>query len=242
VSTSPGTDSADVFRRSWRAYEKFVTHNWMCHREVYAEVRRVAGRYQKDSLTIADFGCGDAACTAAALSDLPVSRFIGVDRVPALLDSAGERFRSRGCNVTLLEADLLSAVSQPPAEKVDLLLAAFSVHHLRSAEKQQFFTDARAWLKPGGRLVLIDLLTHSSDSRRQYLDRFARFLVRDCRAMSPDERQLVRDHMQSFDFPEPLPEWSRLLQTAGWNAPRLAFRDRRGFYMVLISAPAGSSV
>ncbi len=237
-TVEPETDSAAVFRRSWDVYQKFVTHNWMRHREVYGALREViARRFGGGAISLADFGCGDAACTIAALEGTPVRQFIAVDRVPALLESARTALESRGCAVLTIEADLLEAVASPPSAPMDVLLAAYSLHHLSEPEKQQWLREARNWISDGGRLVLIDLLRRPGESRRRYLDRFYRHAGQRFGAFSPAEHTIVREHMEACDFPVTQAAWSELAASAGWNTPRLVYRDGDDLFAVLTCGP-----
>lgn len=228
-------DSADVFRRSWAVYEKFVTHNWMRHREVYDVVRLVASRWD-GKFSAADFGCGDGSCTLGALGGLPLVRYVAVDRVRSLLDAIPARI-GPATAVELIEGDLGGVVARSPARPVELLLASYSLHHLRAEEKREFLRSARNWIAPRGRLVIVDLLRSAGECRRRYLDRFHRHASRFFRAFAPVEQQLVREHMEACDFPEKLTTLQDLCTSAGWSSPRLAYRDPDRFYAVLTASP-----
>lgn len=227
------SDSAAVFRQSWHVYQKFVTHNWMRHREVYATLRQLVRERFPGGVSIADFGCGDASCTLAALRDVPLSRFVAVDRVRALLEAAQSQAAGHGYRAELFEADLAVAAAQPPAAPVDVLLAAYAVHHLTTPDKQRWLSNVQRWVTPRGRLVLIDLLRRPGETRRRYLDRFHAHAANRFGAFAGTERAIVREHMEACDFPETQAGWSDLCRAAGWTTPRLAYRDPDGFYAVL---------
>lgn len=236
-ASAPPADSADVFRRAWRLYEKFIAHNWMRHREVYAAVRRIAAG-SVGALSVADFGCGDGCCTLPALADLRLTRYIAVDRLRPLLDRIPAQMPP-GVAAELIEGDLATVVADPPASPVNLLLAAYSLHHLSTAGKGDFLRGARRWVGPGGRLVLVDVLRRGDETRRRFLDRFHRHAARCFRSFTPEERETVREHMEACDFPETLATLQELCGGAGWTSPRLVYRDPEEFFAVLTSRPAG---
>lgn len=231
----PPADSAEVFRHAWRLYEKFIVHNWMRHREVYDVVRRVASRH-RTSLSLADFGCGDGRSTLRAVAGLPLTRYIAVDRLRPLLEKIPARLPP-GIEVELIEGDLAAVVADPPRQTVDLLLSAYSLHHLPSEAKGEFLRGARRWVGPEGRLVMVDVLRRTDENRRRYLDRFYRHAARRFRSFTPEEQERVREHMEACDYPESLETMQRLCTAAGWVSPRLAYRDREEFFAVLTSRP-----
>jgi trans-aconitate methyltransferase len=210
LAVLPPADPADVFRRAWRLYEKFITHNWMRHREVYDAVRQIADGYG-GSLSVADFGCGDGCCTLRALAGLPLTRYIAVDRLRPLLDAIPARL-PRGVAAELIEGDLATVVADPPEQPVDLLLAAYSLHHLPTEEKREFLRRARRWMAPQGRLVIVDLL-----------------------------RRADEEHMEACDVPETLATMQELCMAAGWRSPRLVYRDPEEFFAVLTSRPRSAA-
>ncbi len=235
IPASTPADPADVFRRAWGLYEKFIAHNWMRHREVYQAVRRIAAGYV-GSLSVADFGCGDGCCTLRALTDLPLTRYIGVDRLRSLLDEIPAHLPP-GVAAELIAGDLATVVADPPEQPVDLLLAAYSLHHLPTEEKGAFLRSARRWVSPGGRFVMVDLLRGYGENRRRYLDRFHRHVARVFRSLTPVEQETVHEHMEACDVPESLATMQDLCTSAGWMSPRLVYRDREEFFAVLTSRP-----
>jgi ubiquinone/menaquinone biosynthesis C-methylase UbiE len=58
--------------------------------------------------------------------------------------------------VTLLLADL-AEVDFPP-RSVDLVVSCYALHHLKDADKRLLIARASQWLKPGGRLVVADMM------------------------------------------------------------------------------------
>ena len=104
-------------------------------------------------LVIADLGCG----TGAMLPLLaPVAgQLYGVDREAAMLEVAAQRVAGLA-NVHLLRG-LLDALPLEDAS-VDLALSELVLHHVR--ELAPVFAEVRRILRPGGRLVLLDMVEH----------------------------------------------------------------------------------
>ncbi|MFD0903530.1 class I SAM-dependent methyltransferase [Actinomadura sediminis] len=56
-----------------------------------------------------------------------------------------------------------------PRESCDLVVSGFALHHCMNADKRALVSRVRRWLRPGGRLVIGDMMSHrqeESGSRR----------------------------------------------------------------------------
>jgi ubiquinone/menaquinone biosynthesis C-methylase UbiE len=67
-------------------------------------------------------------------------------------------------NVRAEVADLRSF--QLPAASADLVVSNYALHHLRDADKRRVVSDAMGWLRPGGRLVIADMMFGRGTSNR----------------------------------------------------------------------------
>jgi SAM-dependent methyltransferase len=107
-------------------------------------------------LTVADLGCG----TGAALEQLaPVAgRLIGVDSSPAMLALARQRLS--GIAHAEVRPGSLSAL---PLEdtSVDVALIMLVLHHVE--EVGPVLAEVARVLRPGGRLVVLDLVAHDRE-------------------------------------------------------------------------------
>ncbi|MGE0439303.1 MAG: ArsR/SmtB family transcription factor [Gemmatimonadales bacterium] len=107
---------------------------------------------------VADLGSGTG--QLAAMIAPFVRRVIAVDESPAMLDAASRRIAALAnaeCRPGALEALPIETAS------VDLAFAILVLHHL--PEPVRAVTEAARILKPGGRLVVVDMLPHD---RREY--------------------------------------------------------------------------
>lgn len=108
---------------------------------------------------VADLGCGTG-MTAAILAPW-VHALEAVDREPAMLDAARRRLDGIE-NVTFHECDL-SALSLSDAS-VDAAMLSLVLHHV--PEPQAVIGEAARILKPGGRLMVLDMVEHDRESYR----------------------------------------------------------------------------
>jgi ArsR family transcriptional regulator len=111
-------------------------------------------------LTVVDLGCG----TGATLGRLAphVAQAIGIDNSQEMLAAAAARLAG-ATNVRLLPGDLTQL---PLADaSTDVALMILSLSYL--ADAPAALAEARRVLRPGGRLLVVDVLTHDRDDFRR---------------------------------------------------------------------------
>ena len=111
--------------------------------------------------TVVDAGCGDG-----YLTELLAERFarvIAVDHAPERLEAARERLKGLPVDFRLGEVDALPV----PAASVDAVFYSLVLHHV--PELSPVLREARRVLRPGGRVVALDLAPHDEESLRERL-------------------------------------------------------------------------
>lgn len=126
---------------------------------------RLLGRLQlTGGEHVLDLGCGSGLMLLAAAQRLTTGHATGIDRWRAR-DQAGataaqchENARILGVNdrITLIDADM-AELPFPPAS-FDLVLASLALHNLHPASRrQQAVREAIRVLRPGGRMLILDI-------------------------------------------------------------------------------------
>ena len=112
------------------------------------------------SAIVADLGCG----TGFLASQLApwVARIDAVDREAAMLDAARKRLAEYD-NITFHHGDVIDLPL--PDQSVDITLALLLLHHI--GEPSLVVQQAARILRPGGRLLIVDMTKHD---RREYRD------------------------------------------------------------------------
>ncbi len=112
-------------------------------------------------MVIADLGAGEG--TLSQLLARTAKKVIAVDNSPAMVEFGSKLAAENG--ITNLEY-CLGEIEDPPikAGSVDLALFSQALHHAASPGKA--LTAAHKILKPGGRLMVLDLLSHSFEQAR----------------------------------------------------------------------------
>ena len=129
--------------------------------QVTAAVLDVAG--VTPDAEVVDLGCGTGQIS------LPLAergaRVLAVDVSPAMIRQLQARASRAG--VTGLEglAMPIEDLSLPEGS-VDLVVSSYALHHLRDADKARLVSAAFGWLRPGGRLVIADMMFGRGGSAR----------------------------------------------------------------------------
>ena len=100
---------------------------------------------------ILDLGSGTGVTAVNVLAGHPGATLLGVDGSPEMLSHA----RAVLPDATFLDGPLEGPLPDGP---FDLVVSAFAVHHLVSADKADLFRRIAAVLRPGGRFVLCDVV------------------------------------------------------------------------------------
>jgi ubiquinone/menaquinone biosynthesis C-methylase UbiE len=115
-------------------------------------------------LAIADPGSADACVdlgagtgfVALALAPL-VESVLAVDISPVMVESLAERAAQAGMGNVRTEVRDLRSFRLPDAS-VDLIVSSYTLHHLRDKDKRALVAEAARWLRPGGRIVVADMM------------------------------------------------------------------------------------
>jgi ubiquinone/menaquinone biosynthesis C-methylase UbiE len=102
-----------------------------------------------------DLGCGTGQVT------LPLARIaekvMAVDVSPAMVERLLERASKEGLDNIVAAVFPIEGLVLAP-RSVDLVVSNYALHHLSHADKKAAVVAAAQWLRPGGRLVVGDMM------------------------------------------------------------------------------------
>ena len=104
---------------------------------------------------VVDLGCGTGQLS------LPLAergaRVLAVDVSPAMVQRLGFKARERSvAGLECLTGPMESLAL--PAGSIDLIVSSYALHHLRDADKDRLVATAYHWLRPGGTLLVADMM------------------------------------------------------------------------------------
>jgi ubiquinone/menaquinone biosynthesis C-methylase UbiE len=153
-----------TLERSWdRRVDKWHSH--VTSSAAFEQVLDHLIRLSCPKLTDAcvDLGAGTGFVTTAVAP--LVSSVLAVDISPAMAVSLAERANRDGLRNVSTEVSDLRAFQLPPAS-ADLVVSSYALHHLPDADKRALVARAARWLRPGGRLVIADMMFGRGASQR----------------------------------------------------------------------------
>jgi ubiquinone/menaquinone biosynthesis C-methylase UbiE/DNA-binding transcriptional ArsR family regulator len=122
-------------------------------------------------MTVADLGAGEG--TLSQLLARTARKVIAIDNSEKMVEFGSNLARKHGFDNLEYR---LGDIQDPPIKKASIDLAIFSqaLHHANRPERA--IASARSILKKGGRIVILDLLSHQFDKARElYLDQWLGF-------------------------------------------------------------------
>lgn len=118
----------------------------------------------KQGERVLDVGCGTGDVTlAAARRTGPAGAVYGIDAATEMIEVARRKARRMGRNVKF-QVEAVEALSFEDGS-FDVVLSSLMMHHLPGDLKQRALNEIRRVLKPGGRLVIVDIQSPSKPPR-----------------------------------------------------------------------------
>lgn len=178
----------------------------------------------EDPTTIVDLGCGYGRLSGALLERFPRTRVVGIDAAQEMLDAAGHRLAAHGDRFEPYRADIADIKDGDwwRDGPLDAVVSMLAVHHLKGEHKRELFAGVLAALRPGGSLVVADLVAPASDrgvelARRAWdeaVERASLQLYGDRQAHEAFRR--LRWNLYDDMFGDPIDHPSRIIEQLQW--------------------------
>jgi ubiquinone/menaquinone biosynthesis C-methylase UbiE len=176
----------------------------------------LAAAQVRDGEQVVDLGCGNGQLS------LPLAergaRVLAVDVSQGMVDAVLAEAARRG--LAGVEAVALPIETMNlPDRSVDLIVSSYALHHLRDRDKARLMQAALRWLRPGGRLVLADMMLGRGTSARdrQIIARKVAVLAR----KGPGglwriAKNVVRYQLRVQERPVSMQAWISMMTRAGF--------------------------
>lgn len=154
-----------------------------------------------------------------------VASVLAVDIAPAMAEDLSQRAREAGLrNVSTVVCDLSDL--RLPEASADLIVSSYALHHLLTPDKRALVTQAARWLRPGGRLVIADMMFGHGGSDRDRA--ILRQKVVALAAKGPGGWWRIAKNLGRYglgvgqEHPVPPEWWARALREAGFTGVEFA--------------------
>ena len=181
-------------------------------------VAAVVTACRPSSETIAvDLGCGSGQVTLPLAREC--ARVLAVDVSAPLIEQLETKADDAGIqNIQTLTNPMETL--DLPVRSVDLVVSNYALHHLRDPDKEQLVARAHGWLRPGGRLVVGDMMfgrgTDSQD-RAIIASKAKGLLSRGPGGWWRVAKNVWRFSLRLGERPLPAGEWESLVREAGFD-------------------------
>lgn len=179
--------------------------------EMFAIARELLPFPEGTEVDVLDLGAGTGLFSRLVLGKYPRGRFVLVDVAEKMLDVARERFRGQPGQFICRVDDYRSLREE---ECFDLVISAFSIHHLADPDKRTLFARVHAALRTGGIFLNIDQIRGATPALQElYCDTWLT-KVREAGA-SEEEVQAGINRRLAFDREATLLDQLYWLEEAG---------------------------
>ena len=229
--TERDPNSVREFFNGWTLYRRIVDNDYLCHRSVRGALGQWFENFERP-FSFLDLGCGDAEFTSGLLKGKSLLSYTGMDISPVALELAAKNTQDLPAPCRLHEGDFLLSLPTLP-EDYDIIYIGLSLHHLPLREKEFFFTELRAKMKPGGYLLIFDPVLTPGESRETYLGRWADHAEWSWKALSVEEVANAVEHVTTSDYPEEITTLNHMAVAAGFKPAEILFTDHADFYALM---------
>lgn len=238
----------DFFAQQWSTYRAVVDHDLMEHRGLSAAIQATLSSWlaargpQAPAPTLVDLGCGDLAQLGPLLRSLPLASYSGLDLTAAVLPLASAQLQGAAFPCHWRCGDLLAwaqgaLADDPNPLPVDLIHSSFAVHHLNDTDKRSWLEGCRRRIRPDGLLLWADVFRPAGETREAYLQRYLGRVEQGWSVLSPEQRQLVQNHVGQYDLPAERGVIETAANQAGWHW-RWAWQGSHGAEALALLTPA----
>ena len=128
--------------------------------------------------TVLEVGCGTGTLTLAAKRQAgPSGRVCGIDLIPAMIEICKKKATEAGQDVLFQEGSIEDLPF--PDNQFDVVMCSFMIFHMSEGVRSKGMQEMFRVLKPGGRLLLIDLTLPPYPVSRFIANRVLRWVGKD---------------------------------------------------------------
>jgi len=227
-------DSLEVkeFFEIWALYQQVIKHNYMLHEEVIEQLINDLSARGEKPLSILELGCGDAYTVSQVMKKINIAKYYGIDLSEMALTFAQDNLNESINDLTLINGDLVAEINNI-SQQFDIILAGFSLHHLKREDKNQVLSECKKRLYPDGTLIVYDIVHNENETQKEFLARCVKHFKKNWTQLSQEQLDSACQHVIDHDIPESFHGWQALAKGNYFNSCECIFRDVNEMYAIL---------
>ncbi|MHB8263492.1 MAG: class I SAM-dependent methyltransferase [Acidimicrobiales bacterium] len=166
---------------------------------------------------VVDLGCGTGALA------LPIAekaaKVVAVDLSDEMLAELARKAKSAKLDNIIVRAGAIENFQADPAS-VDIVVTNYALHHLRDPDKVLAVKRAYGWIKPGGRIVIGDMMFGRGSTqrdRRIISSKVLAFAKKGPAGWWRIAKNVVKFLLRVQERPAPMQHWVKWLEDAGFT-------------------------
>jgi len=186
-------------------------------------ITEASKRIAPNAENLLDIGCGAGNYSLMMLSKIPNLNCTLVDLSKPMLDKAFERVsKMTNKNVEILQGDIREVSLEE--SNYDIILAGAVLHHLRDDQDwETTFSKLYSLLKPGGCLMISDLITQDTELLNNYTwERYGDYLEE---LGGKEYRNKVLDYVAKEDSPRSMNYQLDLMKKVGFSQVEILHKN-----------------
>lgn len=169
---------------------------------------------------ILELCCGEGLLAGALLERFSKATVHGFDGSPEMLKQAGTTLASYGKRFQTRQFDLAETNWREMPARFGAVVSSLAVHHLNGIEKQTLFRDVLAMLKPGGSLIIADIIepagSAGTDLAAKDWDEATHQRALELDGNTDAFEYFQREKWNYFRYPDPYDKPSSLFEQLKW--------------------------
>ena len=169
---------------------------------------------------VVELCCGEGLLARAILERFPACYFHGYDGSSTMLDKTRAALQPFGERFTLHEFDLAATDWRTLPWPAQAVVSSLAIHHLDGDQKRELYRDLYRSLKPGGALIIADLIQPAHSAGERVAAQAWGEAVRQIAIMRDGNESAFevfqRDHWNIYHYPDPMDKPSGLYEQLCW--------------------------